>query len=199
MGQFIEDTRSQLTHFGLAQLHEYILDDALCVFFRNDHFSTLTKHNGCLYLLVTDVGYSDVSEIVWEKLDNIDGNTEYVDCNFSAQGVLSGRDMQYERELAAQIAAATQASLKDINTTSHDQNTLVSSSGTTNETSEASEKNKDPNRAFAIAMQRKYEEEQNERAARLLQDEEYARSTAAASTRQRQQTPVTPVSSCIIM
>ena len=37
----------------------------------------MTKHAGMLYLLVTDLGYANTPEIVWEKLDNIDGDTMY--------------------------------------------------------------------------------------------------------------------------
>ena len=37
----------------------------------------MTKHAGLLYLLVTDLGYANTPEIVWEKLDNIDGDTMY--------------------------------------------------------------------------------------------------------------------------
>jgi hypothetical protein len=40
------------------------------VFFRNNHFSVLHKHNGSLFLLVTDVGYQD-TPVVWEKLDQV--------------------------------------------------------------------------------------------------------------------------------
>jgi hypothetical protein len=75
---FLTSTSHQLTYHGLEQLHKNIDDDALHVFFRNNHFATLTKHNGVLYLLVTDLGYANTPEIIWEKLDSIDGNTEYV-------------------------------------------------------------------------------------------------------------------------
>jgi hypothetical protein len=54
----------------------------MCVFFRNNHFATLTKHNGTLYLLVTDLGYANVPDVVWEKLDDINGDTEYADQDF---------------------------------------------------------------------------------------------------------------------
>lgn len=74
---FLSSSGHQLTYHGLEQLHRHMGDDALCVFFRNNHFATLTKHDGVLYLLVTDLGYSNTPEIVWEKLDNIDGDTEY--------------------------------------------------------------------------------------------------------------------------
>ena len=76
---FLSLSGHQLTYHGLEQLHTHVGEDSLCVFFRNNHFATLTKHNGVLYLLVTDLGYANTPEIVWEKLDSIDGDTEY--CN----------------------------------------------------------------------------------------------------------------------
>lgn len=75
---FLTSTSHQLTYHGLERLHAHIGDDAVHVFFRNNHFGTITKHDGILYLLVTDLGYANTPEIVWEKLDSIDGNTEYV-------------------------------------------------------------------------------------------------------------------------
>jgi len=75
---FLEETGHQLTTFGLKQLHEHVQEGDLCVFFRNNHFSTMTKFEGQLFLLVTDLGYATVSDVVWEKLDAIDGNTDYV-------------------------------------------------------------------------------------------------------------------------
>ena len=75
---FLTSSGHQLTYHGLEQLHNHVGSDTMCVFFRNNHFATLTKHDDVLYLLVTDLGYANVPEIVWEKLDNIDGNTEYV-------------------------------------------------------------------------------------------------------------------------
>ena len=75
---FLSTTAHQLTYHGLEQLHKHLTEGAMCVFFRNNHFATLTKHLGILYLLVTDLGYANVPEIVWEKLDEVDGNTEYL-------------------------------------------------------------------------------------------------------------------------
>ena len=79
---FFESTGHQLTHYGLLQLHEHMQEDELAVFFRNNHFGTLTKHQGQLYLLVTDLGYANSPAIVWERLDVIDGDTEYVNSEF---------------------------------------------------------------------------------------------------------------------
>ncbi len=79
---FLERSAHQLTQFGLTVLHEYVKEGDMVVFFRNNHFNTLTKYNSHLYLLVTDFGYADVSSVVWEKLDVIDGDTEYVTGEF---------------------------------------------------------------------------------------------------------------------
>jgi hypothetical protein len=54
----------------------------MVVFFRNNHYNTLTKYNENLYLLVTDFGYAKFNSVVWEKLDVIDGDTEYVTGEF---------------------------------------------------------------------------------------------------------------------
>jgi hypothetical protein len=79
---FLSSTGHQLTHYGLHELYEYLQEESLCVFFRNNHFGTLTKHGGVLYLLVTDLGYANVPQVMWEKLDGIDGDTEYVNAAF---------------------------------------------------------------------------------------------------------------------
>lgn len=79
---FLADTASQLTYAGLLSLHDTIPEGSLCSFFRNNHFSTMLKRENSLYLLVTDLGYADKSNVVWELLDEIDGNTELVDSHF---------------------------------------------------------------------------------------------------------------------
>ncbi|GAX26913.1 hypothetical protein FisN_9Lh209 [Fistulifera solaris] len=85
--QFLDQTSHQLTHYGLELLRENVQVNELCVFFRNNHFGTLTKHeDGHLYLLVTDLGYANSPAIVWERLDVIDGDTDYVNSDFKALG-----------------------------------------------------------------------------------------------------------------
>jgi ubiquitin carboxyl-terminal hydrolase MINDY-1/2 len=79
---FLERSGHQLTQYGLQVLHEHVKEGDMVVFFRNNHFNTLTKYEEHLYLLVTDFGYADVASVVWEKLDVIDGDTEYVDGKF---------------------------------------------------------------------------------------------------------------------
>mmetsp|Transcript_21883 Transcript_21883/g.36140 ORF Transcript_21883/g.36140 Transcript_21883/m.36140 type:complete len:538 (-) Transcript_21883:69-1682(-) len=86
---YLQTTSHQLTTYGLMELYKYVKEDALCVFFRNNHFCTLTKHDGVLYLLVTDLGYACVPEIMWEKLDTIDGDTEYMNPSFAKSSLQS--------------------------------------------------------------------------------------------------------------
>ena len=67
-------------------------DGQLAVFLRNNHFSTLCKENSVLYLLVTDQGFLHQPQVVWETLDNIQGDTVFVDQDFnvvSEQGRIS--------------------------------------------------------------------------------------------------------------
>lgn len=84
---------AQLTPYGLSALHDRIADNTLAVFFRNNHFCTgallrrasllppalslvarpcaAYKHRGGFYLLVTDEGYRDQSQLVWEALSTV--------------------------------------------------------------------------------------------------------------------------------
>ncbi|GLD99510.1 hypothetical protein PINS_up008236 [Pythium insidiosum] len=80
--EFFASTASQLTYYGLVKLHEDVRERQLCVFFRNNHFATLFKFEGALYLLVTDAGYLDEPTVVWERLNEIDGDSEYFDDAF---------------------------------------------------------------------------------------------------------------------
>jgi hypothetical protein len=79
---FLDRSAHQLTQYGLTVLHEYVKEGDMQIFFRNNHYNTLTKFKDNLYLLVTDFGYANVRSVIWEKLDVIDGDTEYVNDEF---------------------------------------------------------------------------------------------------------------------
>lgn len=80
---FLEGTANQLTIYGLFCLQEGLKERELCVFFRNNHFSTMFKFNGELYLLVTDQGYMNQPDLVWEKLNEVNGDTVFMTGNFT--------------------------------------------------------------------------------------------------------------------
>ncbi|KFZ51947.1 Protein FAM63A, partial [Antrostomus carolinensis] len=80
--QFLESTASQLTYHGLCELMATVREDELSVFFRNNHFSTMIKHKGHLYLLVTDQGFLQEERVVWESLHTVDGDSCFCDTDF---------------------------------------------------------------------------------------------------------------------
>ncbi|NWS19602.1 MINY1 hydrolase, partial [Pachyramphus minor] len=80
--QFLEATASQLSYHGLCELTAAAPEGELGVFFRNNHFSTMTKHKGHLYLLVTDQGFLQEEGVVWESLHTVDGDSCFCDTEF---------------------------------------------------------------------------------------------------------------------
>lgn len=80
--QFLETTAAQLTYHGLCELTAAAKEGELGVFFRNNHFSTMIKHKSHLYLLVTDQGFLQEEQVVWESLHNVDGDSCFCDSEF---------------------------------------------------------------------------------------------------------------------
>ncbi|KAI4315348.1 hypothetical protein L6164_028167 [Bauhinia variegata] len=79
---FFRNNASQLTFYGLFCLQDGLKERELCVFFRNNHFSTMFKFEGELYLLATDQGYINQPDLVWEKLNEVNGDTLFMTGNF---------------------------------------------------------------------------------------------------------------------
>ena len=78
---WLRDTASQLTPAGLAQMRACLREGELAAFYRNGHFSTLTRAGEHLYTLITDVGYQEARHAVWERLSASD--TELCDASFA--------------------------------------------------------------------------------------------------------------------
>lgn len=76
LGLFLNESPTQLTAFGLLRLREKLLHNKFSILFRNDHFSTLFKYEDRLYTLVTDFGYKNCKDIVWQSLDSVDGSCD---------------------------------------------------------------------------------------------------------------------------
>ncbi|CAH8596942.1 unnamed protein product [Schistosoma rodhaini] len=79
---FLNESGSQLSFHGLSQLVTTLHDEELAVFFRNNHFNTILKHKDSIFVLVTDMGLLNEPNIVWELLNDLDGDTQFVDCSF---------------------------------------------------------------------------------------------------------------------
>jgi len=80
--QFLHQNGSQLTSYGLSVLQKNVAEGELCVFFRNNHFSTLIKYQDALYILVTDIGYERERNIVWDSLATVDGSSVFCTSDF---------------------------------------------------------------------------------------------------------------------
>lgn len=114
--EWLDAAASQFTYDGLVQVHGWVKERQLCAFFRNNHFCTLFKKDGDLYLLATDIAFEPPSPVVWEKLDEVDGDTggyftggfEAVTAATVASAGRSGRALQ--QETWAESAPRTHAS-----------------------------------------------------------------------------------------
>jgi hypothetical protein len=81
------ENATQLSPFGLTQLSTRLAPGSVSILFRNDHFSTLYKHpqSHQLFTLVTDAGYANHAEVVWESLVDVTGfNSEFLAGDFRA-------------------------------------------------------------------------------------------------------------------
>ena len=73
---FLASHPTQITPYGLDIINESLFPGAFAILFRNDHFSTIYKQpeTGQLFTLVTDAGYSDRDEVIWESLVDVSGH-----------------------------------------------------------------------------------------------------------------------------
>ncbi|XP_039167585.1 ubiquitin carboxyl-terminal hydrolase MINDY-2-like isoform X1 [Eucalyptus grandis] len=75
-------SKASLTPYGLSCLRRDVGEGELCVLFHNEHFSTMFKYQGELYLLATDKSFLVLPNHVWEKLEKVKGGNVYVSSNF---------------------------------------------------------------------------------------------------------------------
>ncbi|CCF60397.1 hypothetical protein KAFR_0K00420 [Kazachstania africana CBS 2517] len=73
---FIDGSPTQLTEYGIKTIQNILKDNSFAVLFRNNHFATILKYKGILYVLVTDQGFKDCKEIVWQAMNSVDGSKD---------------------------------------------------------------------------------------------------------------------------
>jgi hypothetical protein len=100
--QFLQQTSSQVTSHGLNLILKTLPNMNPAVFFRNNHFSTIIKSNDKLWVLVTDEGFLDLTEIVWESV-TLNGNSEFVDSYFNVEAVDAKPDDDADLALAIML------------------------------------------------------------------------------------------------
>ncbi|XP_042145450.1 ubiquitin carboxyl-terminal hydrolase MINDY-2 isoform X2 [Ixodes scapularis] len=105
---FLERTATQLTYHGLCELNTTLMEDELCVLFRNNHFITLHKHKDHMYQLVTDQGFLNEADVVWETLINVEGDGQFADSDFvvkppKPRNLTTEQQIDQDEELAKQL------------------------------------------------------------------------------------------------
>ncbi|GBF89509.1 hypothetical protein Rsub_02081 [Raphidocelis subcapitata] len=168
---FLEAHCSQLTPAGLAALASELRDHQLAVFFRNNHFSAAFKYEGRVYLLVTDQGYASEPDVVWERLDAVDGNTTL--CTATFEEFAPHAEPPYDPEAFEAAAAAAAAERQQL---------LAAGGGGGGAGLEEAD--------FALALQLQLAEEeaaQEERARREQERQQRAAAQAQAQQQQEQQ------------
>lgn len=73
---FLARSATQLTNYGLRHLKDILMENSYAILFRNDHFITIFKNNGELFTLVTDLGYKNKQNIVWQSLKSVNGSQD---------------------------------------------------------------------------------------------------------------------------
>ncbi|XP_051901794.1 ubiquitin carboxyl-terminal hydrolase MINDY-1 [Pristis pectinata] len=159
--QFLDATATQLTYHGLCELTAAAKEGELCVFFRNNHFSTMIKHKGHLYLLVTDQGFLSEQKLVWESLHNVEGDGNFCDAEFCLSHP-TGRQLPYT------VAQPPQQQI--------DQDYMVALS--------LQQQQQSSGDISDLELARQLQEEEDRRAVRYLQEQEHETQPQAAPARQ---------------
>ncbi|XP_066514522.1 ubiquitin carboxyl-terminal hydrolase MINDY-2-like [Hoplias malabaricus] len=166
--QFLNSTATQLTYHGLCELTSTVQEGELCVFFRNNHFSTMTKFKGQLYLLVTDQGFLTEEKVVWESLHNVDGDGNFCDSEFrlrppsDPESVYRGQQDQIDQDYLMALSLQQEQQASELGW------------------EQLSEGISD------LELAKKLQEEEDRRASQFYQEQEQAQAAAAAAAAQAQ-------------
>ncbi|XP_051012709.1 ubiquitin carboxyl-terminal hydrolase MINDY-2 [Acomys russatus] len=166
--QFLNNTATQLTYHGLCELTSTVQEGELCVFFRNNHFSTMTKYKGQLYLLVTDQGFLTEEQVVWESLHSVDGDGTFCDSEFrlrppsDPETVYKGQQDQIDQDYLMALSLQQEQQSQEINW------------------------EQIPEGISDLELAKKLQEEEDRRASQYYQEQEQAQAAAATTCTQAQ-------------
>jgi hypothetical protein len=110
IAKWIDQTASQLTSDGIIQLNSRMANGTLAVLFRSNHFAVIHKRDDRLYSLVTDIGFRRTG-IMWESLDQLDGDTEYLTSNFTVQSSQETYDSDLAMAMRLQFGNTSSATV----------------------------------------------------------------------------------------
>uniref|UniRef100_A0A3B4ZSC3 Ubiquitin carboxyl-terminal hydrolase n=1 Tax=Stegastes partitus TaxID=144197 RepID=A0A3B4ZSC3_9TELE len=166
--QFLNSTATQLTYHGLCELTSTVQEGELCVFFRNNHFSTMIKYKGQLYLLVTDQGFLTEEKVVWESLHNVDGDGNFCDSEFrlrppsDPETVYRGQQDQIDQDYLMALSLQQEQQSQDL------------------------QWEQLPEGISDLELAKKLQEEEDRRASQYYQEQEQEQAAAAAAAAQAQ-------------
>lgn len=165
--QFLNSTATQLTYHGLCELTSTVQEGELCVFFRNNHFSTMTKFKAQLYLLVTDQGFLTEEKVVWESLHNVDGDGNFCDSEFrlrppsDPETVYHGQQDQIDQDYLMALSLQQEQQASDLGW------------------------EQIPEGISDLELAKKLQEEEDRRASQYYQEQEQAQAAAAQAQGQQ--------------
>ncbi|XP_052416213.1 ubiquitin carboxyl-terminal hydrolase MINDY-2 isoform X3 [Carassius gibelio] len=169
--QFLYSTATQLTYHGLCELTSTVQEGELCVFFRNNHFSTMTKFKAQLYLLVTDQGFLTEEKVVWESLHNVDGDGNFCDSEFhlrppsDPETVYRGQQDQIDQDYLMALSLQQEQQASDLGW------------------------EQIPEGISDLELAKKLQEEEDRRASQFYQEQEQEQAAAAAAAQAQGQQP----------
>ncbi|XP_058636543.1 ubiquitin carboxyl-terminal hydrolase MINDY-2 isoform X3 [Onychostoma macrolepis] len=169
--QFLNSTATQLTYHGLCELTSTVQEGELCVFFRNNHFSTMTKFKAQLYLLVTDQGFLTEEKVVWESLHNVDGDGNFCDSEFrlrppsDPETVYRGQQDQIDQDYLMALSLQQEQQASDLGW------------------------EQIPEGISDLELAKKLQEEEDRRALQYYQEQEQAQAAAAVAAQAQGQQP----------
>lgn len=132
---FLESNPTQLTVYGLHVLHETLREDETAILFRNSHFHVIRKHAKEIYALVTDVGYLNELNTVWEKLSDVNGDSAFYTGDFRrvlANGTVVGPSSSSPLELPSRDSLPTSSRAQSLPSLSTDRGNSPSQSARIN-------------------------------------------------------------------
>ncbi|KKZ65416.1 hypothetical protein EMCG_08750 [[Emmonsia] crescens] len=144
------ENATQLSAFGLEHLERCLKPGSISILFRNDHFSTLFKHplSNQLFTLVTDAGYANHAEIVWESLVDVNGsNASFFSGDFRPVGNFAPPAASSQNLIQDGPATSSESTHRN----NPERNTGISANNT---------EQTDADYAYALALQFQDEEEQ---------------------------------------
>ncbi|XP_060924426.1 ubiquitin carboxyl-terminal hydrolase MINDY-2 isoform X2 [Limanda limanda] len=167
--QFLSSTATQLTYHGLCELTSTVQEGELCVFFRNNHFSTMIKYKGQLYHLVTDQGFLTEEKVVWESLHNVDGDGNFCDSEFrlrppsDPETVYRGQQDQIDQDYLMALSLQQEQQNQDL------------------------QWEQLPEGISDLELAKKLQEEEDRRASQYYQEQEQEQAAAAAAAQGQQE------------